>query len=122
MSPIKDYVSSDGKAEIVALLSEFGKFPAFTKNWKPSDFNFTKALTTGSAFNFTLNRDSNHIYSIYLNLNPFYSQGIECIRDLLHFDFHLTEDPIVDVINGNRELFIPSSHDYHSNVSSQLEY
>ena len=36
----------EGKEETFSLLSEFGKFPVFESNWKASDFNLEKVITT----------------------------------------------------------------------------
>lgn len=36
----------EGKSEAFSLLSEFGKFPAFERNWKASDFNLEKVILT----------------------------------------------------------------------------
>ena len=85
-------------------MSAFGKFPAFEKNWKPSDFNFVKALMSGNNFNLKLSRDSNDLYSIILKLNDRKIYHSESIRDLLHFDFCLSEDLIEQVLNDNKVL------------------
>ena len=60
------------------MLSEFGKFPAFEENWKPTDLNKTKALIYIEETEFANNR-------------IFYQNRI---KHMLHFELHLSQDLI----------------------------
>lgn len=40
----QDYIRKEGRSEAFSLLSEFGKFPAFERNWNASDFNLGKVI------------------------------------------------------------------------------
>ena len=62
-------------------LSEFGKFPALEKNWKPSDFNKREALIY---FKETESFD----FRIYTSIE---------IKHMLHFELHLSRDLIIEL-------------------------
>ncbi|CAO1429928.1 unnamed protein product [Diamesa hyperborea] len=75
-----DFVRSKGKAEIFLLLSEFGEFPLFNKNWKPSDFNLTKA--------------QNEIEEGKVSLINFKKKAV---KDMLHFDLGFSRELTSDI-------------------------
>ena len=70
------------------MLSEFGKFPALEKNWKPTDFNKTKVLIWSEKEKF----DYTRIFKLNL------------IEDTLHFDLGLSRDLIADILEDFKQF------------------
>ena len=70
------------------MLSEFGKFPAFEENWKPSDFNKTKVLI----FIEEARNDNNIIFT------P------NTIKDMLHFELRLSRDLITEILEDYKQF------------------
>ena len=70
------------------MLSEFGKFPAFEENWKPSDFNKTKFLIL------VKEQESEKIYIFTPNM----------IKDMLHFELHLSRDLITEILEDYKQF------------------
>ena len=69
------------------MLSEFGKFPAFEENWKPSDFDITKVQI------FIKEADSVH--------NVFDSKTI---KHMLHFELRLSQDLITEILEDYKQF------------------
>ena len=70
------------------MLSEFGKFPALEKNWKPTDFNKTKVLIWSEKEKF----DYTRIFKLNL------------IEDTLHFDLDLSRDLITEILEDYKQF------------------
>ena len=69
------------------MLSEFGKFPAFEENWKPSDFNETKVLIHYKEYD-----DG---YSIFTS---------NMIKDMLHFELFLSQDLMTEILEDYKQF------------------
>ena len=70
------------------MLSEFGKFPAFEENWKPSDFNKTKVLI--------LIKEPGSVHNRTFKSNM--------IEDMLHFELHLSRNLIIEILDDYEQF------------------
>ena len=95
------------------MLSEFGKFPAFEENWKPSDFNETKALI------FIKEAESvkNYIvWPIKPESTDFLIFTSNRIKDMLHFELHLSRGLITDILEDYEQFIEKNKNEKTSNV------
>ena len=83
------------------MLSEFGKFAALEENWKPSDFNKTKALI------FIKEAESVKNYIIW----PYEPESTDfliftpnTIKDMLHFELRLSQDLITEILEDYKQF------------------
>ena len=86
---------NEGKAEFKSLLYEFGKLPMFEENWKPTDFNVTKALILEYKDLLDIEVKSENSTVIVIGIHyPIYEQFDvkETIRNVLNVDFYLSND------------------------------
>ena len=67
------------------MLFEFGKFPAFEKNWNSSEFNETKVL----------------IFSEKEESGSYYSHRIQ---SMLHFELELSQDLITEIVKDYEQF------------------
>ena len=70
------------------MLSEFGKFPVLEENWKPSDFNKTKAL------NFIKEPELTEKLMVTSN----------SIEHMLHFELRLSRDLITEILEDYKQF------------------
>lgn len=70
----------------------------------PSDFNFTKVLTSQNEKKYVVQRCEHNTLCFTL-LESFSFINIDTLMEMLHFDLGLSQEVTVDILNDFEELF-----------------